>query len=341
MSSLLPPEFPFDSPTLVRRTMNITTNPEWGKKPHERTIKELIEFGVIILDKPPNMTSHEVTAWVAKILNASSAAHGGTLDPKVTGVLPIALGRATPIAGLWLKSNKEYIGVMKLHEDIETEEILRVFKEFTGRIFQRPPLRSAVKRRTRIRTIYELELLERESRNILFRVHCQAGTYIRKLCVDIGDALGVGAHMIDLRRTRSGLFKEEYAIIMQQLVDAYFEWKKYDNEEPLRRIIHPAEVGILHLRRIIISDKAIGAITYGAQLYAPGVLAFDYDIVAGETVALLSVKGELVGLAKTDVSGSDLAKMSRGQVTKKIRVLMPRDIYPPYWKGTFKRTKNA
>ncbi len=338
---ILPKDYPFEKETIVRKVMNIETNPEWGMDPRKRPIKDLLEFGVIILDKPPNMTSHEVTAWIAKILGCSAAAHGGTLDPKVTGVLPIALGRATPIGGLWLKSDKEYIGVMRLHGDVDKERIVKVFREFRGAIFQRPPLRSAVKRRTRIRKIYDLELIEMDGRDVLFRVKCQAGTYIRKLCVDIGDVLGVGAHMIDLRRISSGIFREENAVIMQEIVDGYKLWKDYDDESELRRIILPAEVGVMHLKRIIISDKAVGAITYGAQLYAPGVVAYDYDIVAGETVSLLSIKGELIAIAEVDVSGTDLAKMTRGRVTRKIRVLMPKDIYPPYWKGSFRETKKS
>ena len=339
MSGLLPSGYPFDRKTIVRKVLNIQTNPEWGCDPRRRTIEELLEFGVIILDKPPNMTSHEVTAWLAKILNVSSAAHGGTLDPKVTGVLPIALGRATPIGGLWLKSDKEYVCVMRLHGDVGEEELRRVFREFTGAIFQRPPLRSAVKRRTRIRKIHSLELLEIDGRDVLIRIKCQAGTYIRKLCVDIGDVLGVGAHMIDLRRIRSGIFDEDYSVTMQDIVDGLELWRRTGDDSVLREIIHPAEVGVLHLKRIIISDKAIGAVTYGAQLYAPGIMAFDYDIVAGETVCLLSVKGELVGLAEVEVSGPDIGKMTRGKVTRKIRVLMPKGVYPPFWKGEYKKVK--
>jgi len=339
MTSLLPRDYPFERETIVRKVLKIETNPEWGCDPRSRPIEDLIEFGVIILDKPPNMTSHEITAWIAKILKTSAAAHGGTLDPKVTGVLPIALGRATPIGGIWLKSDKEYVGVMRLHGEVSKEEILKVFREFRGAIFQRPPLRSAVKRRTRIRKIYNLELLEIDGRDVLFRVKCQAGTYIRKLCVDIGDVLGVGAHMIDLRRISSGIFNEEHSVIMQQIVDSIELWRKTGDDSELRKVVHPAEVGVLHLKRIIISDKAIGAITYGAQLYAPGIVAFDYDIVAGETISLLSAKGELVGLAEVEVSGPDIAKMTRGKVTKRIRVLMPKDVYPPFWKGEFKKLK--
>jgi len=183
--SMLPENFPFDDPTLIYKVTpeEIETNPKWGTTPTNRTVSELLNFGVINLDKPPNLTSHEVSAYISKILNVEKVAHGGTLDPGVTGVLPIALGKATPIARTWLTSDKEYVVVMRLHGDIELNRILEVFREFTGPIYQRPPIRSAVARRTRIRKIYEIKFLEMKDKDVLFKVKCQAGTYIRKLCV--------------------------------------------------------------------------------------------------------------------------------------------------------------
>lgn len=341
LSKLLPDEYPLEKETLVRRVSKIETNPEWGQNPRNRAVQDLLRFGIIILDKPPNVTSHEVAAWASKILEIEPVGHGGTLDPKVSGVLPLALGKATPLAAYWLRSDKEYVCVMRLHREVPDEEIINVLREFTGDIYQRPPIRSAVKRRTRIRRIHEIEMLERDGRDVLLRIQCQAGTYIRKLCVDIGDALGVGAHMIDLRRIRSGMFSEEYAVMMQEVVDAYLLWKSTGDDSELRRVVLPMEVGALHMKRIIISDNAVGAITHGAQLYAPGIVAFDYDIKAGDVVALLTCKGELVAIAEVEVSGEDLLKMRSGQVTKKMRVLMPQGLYPPLWKKKFKDTKLA
>ncbi|MCR8463363.1 MAG: RNA-guided pseudouridylation complex pseudouridine synthase subunit Cbf5 [Candidatus Korarchaeota archaeon] len=336
LDKLLPSEYPWEKETLVRKVLKVETNPDWGCDPRKRKIQDLLYFGLIILDKPPNITSHEAAAWVSKILGVEPVGHGGTLDPKVSGVLPLALGKATPLATYWLKSDKEYICVMRLHREVPEEDILRILREFTGEIYQRPPIRSAVKRRTRIRKIYDIEFLERDDRDVLLRIKCQAGTYIRKLCVDIGDALGVGAHMIDLRRIRSGVFSEEYSVMMQEIMDAYILWKETGDDSELRRVILPIEVGALHMKRIIISDNTVGAITYGAQLYAPGVVAFDYDIKAGDAVALFTCKGELVAIAEVEVSGEDLLKMRSGQVTRKMRVIMPRGIYPPFWKGKFK-----
>ena len=105
-------------------------------------------------------------------------------------------------------SGKEYICVMKLHGDSNEGQIKQVLSEFEDEIYQRPPLRSSVKRQLRTRRIYYIDYIETDGRNVLFKVACEAGTYIRKLCFDIGEILGVGAHMQELRRTRSGSFTE-------------------------------------------------------------------------------------------------------------------------------------
>ncbi|UCF08899.1 MAG: RNA-guided pseudouridylation complex pseudouridine synthase subunit Cbf5, partial [Thermoplasmata archaeon] len=170
------------------------TSSKFGTPPGERGISELIESGVVLLDKPAGPTSHQVSAWVRDILQIKKAGHGGTLDPHVTGLLPVALGRATNALRSLLVGGKEYVGIMRLHGDVPKSRIQDVFSEFTGKIYQFPPLRSAVKRELRIREIYYLEPLEFDKRLVLFRVGCEAGTYIRTLCRDMGDALGTGAN---------------------------------------------------------------------------------------------------------------------------------------------------
>ncbi|MHA1617102.1 MAG: RNA-guided pseudouridylation complex pseudouridine synthase subunit Cbf5 [Candidatus Njordarchaeales archaeon] len=330
----LPKDFPFENDeSLIYKTEKIETNPNWGHWPDKRPIEEHIRFGVINLDKPPNLTSHEVSAYIAKLLSLNKVAHGGTLDPGVSGILPIALERATPIARTWLPSDKIYVVAMRLHKQVDEEKVKKVLKEFEGPIYQRPPLRSAVVRRTRIRRIYKIDYLEMLERDVLFIVHCQAGTYMRKLCTDIGDVLGVGAHMIDLRRLKSGPFYEDDTLrTLQDLVDAWTLFKEEGNETALRDVILPAEVGILHLPRIIINDGAVGALTYGAQLYVPGIVAFSSNIKKGDLVAILTVKGELVGLARVILDAEEIKRKEKGQVTDDTRILMPRNLYPPMWK---------
>jgi H/ACA ribonucleoprotein complex subunit 4 len=170
-----------------------TTDPKYGHQPSERPATEFIQYGTINLDKPAGPTSHEVAAWVKKIMHVCAIGHGGTLDPKED---------STKVVQAFLYSGKEYICVMKLHADSNEEEIKRVLGEFEDEIYQRPPLRSSVKRQLRTRRIYFIDYMEYSGRNVLFKVGCEAGTYIRKLCFDIGEILGVGAHMQELRRTR-------------------------------------------------------------------------------------------------------------------------------------------
>jgi len=329
----LPKGFPFDQKNLIYKTEDTNTNPEWGWSPNSRPIRELLNFSVINLDKPPNMTSHEVSAAISKILNVDKVAHGGTLDPGVSGILPIALNRATPLARIMLQSDKEYVIVMRLHKQVDYEKLVKVIKLFEGEIYQRPPIRSAVVRKTRIRKIYAIEILDVDGRDVLLRVSCQAGTYMRKLCTDIGDILGVGAHMIDLRRIRSGIFTEDDTLCrMQDLVDAWELYKEKGEEKYLRKYVLPAEVAALSLPRIIVNDGAVGALTYGAQLYVPGIVAFSNNIKPGDLVAIFTIKGELVALARSIMSSQEIKDNEKGQVTDDTRIVMPRNLYPPMWK---------
>ncbi len=329
----LPKNFPFDRNDLIYKTEKYETNEQWGFFPNNRPIDQHLEFAVINLDKPPNLTSHEVSAYISKLLGIKKVAHGGTLDPGVSGVLPIALQRATPLTRILLRSDKEYVIVMRLHKKVSYDTLLAVVNQFKGRIYQRPPIRSAVVRKTRIRTIYDIEVLEVDNRDVLLRVHCEAGTYMRKLCTDIGDILGVGAHMIDLRRTKSGVFHEDDTLCtMQDLIDAWVIYRDEKDESLLRRYILPAEVAIINMPRIIVNDGAVGALTYGAQLYVPGIVAFSPNIKEGDLVALLTIKGELIALAKSIMSSKQIELAEKGQVTGDTRVLMPRDVYPAIWK---------
>ena len=193
---------------------------EWGTRPEERSIAERIRLGVAIVDKPGGPTSHQVSAWVRDMFGVPKAGHSGTLDPRVTGVLPVALADATRAVEAVLEGDKEYVGVMQLHQDVDERRVRSMMARFVGEIYQIPPIRSAVKREQRTRHVYDLEPLEVDGRNVLFRVRCESGTYIRTLCADIGDALGVGANMVDLRRTRAATFGEADAHPLNAFRDA-------------------------------------------------------------------------------------------------------------------------
>ncbi len=326
----------FTAPWELKRALLVKaeeeTNPSYGCKPLERPAKEYIKFGVINLDKPAGPGSHEVTAWVKRLLGLVHAGHGGTLDPKVTGVLPITLEEATKIVQALLLSGKEYVCVMRMHREAPEDRIKSVLEEFTGVIYQRPPIRASVKRRLRTRKIYYLNLLEINNRDVLFQVGCEAGTYIRKLCFDIGEVLGVGAHMQELRRTRSGPFTEDSNMVTLHDV-AYFQdlWQQTKDETVLRRFIQPMETVLNPVPKIVVRDSAVDAICHGANLAAPGVLAVDSEIQPKDSVAIMTQKGEAVALAQALVTTEVMLQSNRGLVAKTMRVLMARSVYPKMW----------
>ncbi len=309
------------------------TSPDYGVLPYERPIKEHIVNGVLNLDKPPGPTSHEVVAWVKKMFGLSRAGHGGTLDPKVTGVLPVGLENSTKVIGNVIHTVKEYIMVVQLHREVDRDKLEKIVEYFKGTIYQRPPLRSSVKRNIRKRTIHEIELLEYNGRYALVRVLCQAGTYMRKLAHDIGLLLGVGAHMRELRRTRTGPFHEGWMLVkMQEVSEALYLWREKGDERLLRRIILPVEAAIAHIPKIMIRDTAVDAIAHGANLAVPGIARLTRDVKRGDKVAILSLKGELVALGEALKNAEEIASMEKGIVVKIRRVYMKPGVYPAVWR---------
>jgi H/ACA ribonucleoprotein complex subunit 4 len=326
-------------PGEVKRELLIKVESEpkgYGKDPYKRTIPELLDKGVINLDKPYGPTSHEVTAWVKNILHIKRAGHSGTLDPHVTGVLPIMLGDATRLVRVLLLSGKEYVCVMRLHADVPESRVREVLGEFTGTIYQRPPLVSAVKRQLRKRSIYYIDLLEISGRDVLFRVGCEAGTYIRKLCHDIGEALCVGAHMYELRRTKSGPFGEDDTLItLQDLTDAYYYYTQGD-EAPLRKILLPMESALGNMPKLVVKDSAVGALAEGAPLFVQGICKVDTGIKPGDAVAVFTLKGEAVSIGTSRMSTDELMAAKEGQAMDTVRVVMEPGIYPSEWKKKLK-----
>ncbi|WP_414469310.1 RNA-guided pseudouridylation complex pseudouridine synthase subunit Cbf5 [Methanobacterium sp. ACI-7] len=308
------------------------TNPEYGSFPDERPIEDHINQGIINLDKPSGPTSHEVDSWVKRILNAEKTGHGGTLDPKVTGVLPVGVNHATRVIQMLLGADKEYVCVMRLHEEIPKKRIRDILKEFQGKIFQTPPLKSAVKRELRVRKVYYVNILEIDGQDVLFKIGCEGGTYIRKYCHDVGEALGIGAHMAELRRTRSGPFTEENLITLQDLTDAYVIWKEEGDESFLRDCIRPMESAVEHLPKIIVRDSAVDALCHGADLAAGGIISIEEGIKKGDTVAVMTLKGELIAAGESLKTSIEIYKANKGIVIDINKVFMVPDTYPKMWK---------
>ena len=309
-----------------------TTDPKYGGDPSSRSVEELLEKGCIVLDKPRGPTSHQVVHWVKNILGIDRAGHMGTLDPNTTGVLPIALGSAVRVLEATLSEGKEYIAIMRVHREVDEKTLARIAGEFTGEIYQMVPVRSAVKRGLRTRRIHYLKIIEKNNRDILMVVGCQSGTYIRTLIHDMGEVLGVGANMAELRRTRSGHMKEDRCVTLHDLRDAWVIYKDEGDDVPLREVIRPYELLLEHMPRIIVKDTAVDAICHGAPLASPGVVAVDRNVRKGGIVSILSIKGEIIALAKMSANLKEVLRSNRGEVARPDRVLMAPGTYPSMWK---------
>lgn len=309
------------------------TDPAYGTAYDKRSMEQLLKYGIILLDKPPGPTSHETVAWTKRILNLPKVGHSGTLDPQVSGVLPLGLGEATKALGVLLYGPKEYHAVCRFHTLPTKERLDEVLSEFTGKIYQRPPQRSSVRRRTRTRTIHSIKLLEQKERLALLRITCESGTYIRKLLYDMGEILGPGATMIELRRTMVNQFTEQNNLItLHHLSDAYDTWKENGDSALLRSMIYPVEVALSKLKSIVIRDSAVDALCHGAQLAVPGILQMSPELNRKEMVAVYTQKGEAVALAECVMTESEIKDATKGHCFETRRIIMAPDTYPRRWR---------
>ncbi|XP_031262975.1 H/ACA ribonucleoprotein complex subunit 4-like [Pistacia vera] len=336
-----PPEDTSQWPILLKnydrlnvRTGHYTPIPA-GYSPLKRPLTEYLRYGVLNLDKPANPSSHEVVAWIKRLLRVEKTGHSGTLDPKVTGNLIVCLDRATRLVKSQQGAGKEYICVARLHNKVpDVAKVAKALETLTGAVFQRPPLISAVKRQLRIRTIYESKLLEYDPDRhlVVFWISCEAGTYVRTMCVHLGLILGVGGHMQELRRVRSGIMGEnDNMVTMHDVMDAQWVYDNYRDESYLRRVVMPLEVLLTSYKRLVVKDSAVNAICYGAKLMIPGLLRFENDIEVGEEIVLMTTKGEAIALGIAEMTTAVMATCDHGAVAKIRRVVMDRDTYPRKW----------
>ena len=331
---------PEDWPLLLKNyhQMNVRSSHftplEGGWSPLRRPLKQHINYGMINLDKPSNPSSHEVVSWIKRILKCEKTGHAGTLDPKVTGALIICTNRATRLVKSQQNAGKTYMAVLRLHDTVGKKQVVGSLERLAGPLFQRPPLIAAVKRQLRVRTIYHNNLIEYDKQRHLavFECHCEAGTYIRTLCVHLGLMLGVGGHMEELRRIKTGILSEDdHLSTMHDVMDAQYLFEKEKDESYLRRVILPCEYLLCNYKRIVIKDSAINAVCYGAKLMVPGLARFDNGIEKGAQIILMTMKGEAVALAFAEMTTSEMSTVDHGIVARIKRVIMDRDTYPRRW----------
>jgi H/ACA ribonucleoprotein complex subunit 4 len=300
----------------------------YGTNPNERPTAELLVNSIICVNKPKGPTSHQVSSFVQKILGIEKSGHSGTLDPNVTGVLPVAIGKATRIVQALLPAGKEYVCLMHMHAALPEETVKQGIAKFVGKIKQLPPIKSAIKRQLRYRRIYYIDILEIDSQEVLFVVGCQAGTYIRKLCHDIGQELGCGAHMAELIRTKAGPFKIKEAYTLQDLTDAFHYYKTQGKDAFLRKILLPIEKGVEHLGKIFVLDSSVDTICHGANLAVPGIAKVESGIQVDDMVALMTLKDELIAVGKARMISKEMINKNSGTAASLEAVFMMLGTYP-------------
>jgi len=336
-NDVLPPE---DWPLLLKNyhKMNVRSSHftplDGGWSPLRRPLKQHLNYGMINLDKPSNPSSHEVVSWIKRILKCEKTGHAGTLDPKVTGALIICTNRATRLVKSQQNAGKTYMAVLRLHDTVGKKAVNAGLEKLVGPLFQRPPLIAAVKRQLRVRNIYSNTLIEYDKQRHLavFECHCEAGTYIRTLCVHMGLLLGVGGHMEELRRIKTGIITEDdHLSTMHDILDAQYLYEKEKDETYLRRVVLPCEYLLCNYKRVVVKDSAINAVCYGAKLMIPGLARYDDGIEKDQLIVLMSMKGEAVALAFAEMTTSQMASVDHGIVARIKRVIMDRDTYPRRW----------
>lgn len=306
------------------------TDPEFGSIPEERSIEELMDKGILLVDKPFGPQSNQVSTWIKKELGLKKTGHFGTLDPNATGVLPIGINKGTRASKAMSKADKEYVFEAELKEEKDEDEVREALNSFEGTNTQTPPEKSAVKREEREREVYEIELLEVQENSVLGRVKCESGFYVRVLITQLGEKLGTEAEMDELRRTEQAGITEEETNTLQDIVDAYHYYTEGD-EEPLRQVLHPIEKAIGHLRKVAIKDSAVNAVANGSNLGAVGISKFQDGIKEGDRVAITTLKGELVALATAQMTSEQLYE-EKGEAAVLENVYMDPDTYPKRWK---------
>jgi len=304
------------------------TDRDYGQDPNKRSVEELINYGIVNLNKSSGPTSHQISDYVQRILNINKSGHSGTLDPGVTGVLPIALGKATRIVQTLLNAGKEYVCLMYIHKPVSEKDIYKIVEKFSGKIKQLPPIKSAIKRRLRTREIYYLNILEIEGQEVLFQIGCEAGTYIRKIVHDFGQELGTGAHMQQLVRTKAGPFTDKDWHSLHDLKDAY-EFYKEGDENELRKIILSIEKAVSHLPKIWVLDSTVDTICHGAYLSIPGISRLN-NFQGNETIAVMTLKDELVALGTSAMNSDEIMKKEKGLAVRTTKVFMDRNVYKKF-----------
>lgn len=307
------------------------TNNAIGGHPDSRTVEQRLASGFILLDKPAGPTSHQVASWVRDLFGLERLGHGGTLDPFATGVLPLLAGKSMKVTKKVLTHKKTYIAIFRCAEEPDADALASAMKRLTGRVYNVPPEISAVKVQVRTRKISTFDMIERNGKDFLTRIECEAGTYVRTMARDLGLMLGYKVELKELRREKSGRFELSKCVTLQEVADAYWLWKECDKPDALLKMIQPVEKLVLDMPAAHVKDSAAAAIAHGAPLLRPGIVDIDDKITSGKELAIFTLKEELVGIVKLTVDTNQLPNMDSGEVARPSMVLLEQDLYPRRW----------
>ncbi len=298
----------------------------------DEPVRKRIGAGAFVLiDKPRGPSSHQVTAWVRDLLGVERAGHAGTLDPNVSGLLWIGVGPGLKLLPMLLEFPKHYVGVLEFHGEVGPPQLARVLAEFTGPIYQTPPVRSAVRRERRVRRIHRLAVIERRGPTVLFDVRADSGTYVRTLAVDVGDALGVGAHLVELRRVGTGPFEEKDAVSLAQLADARALADQGDGAR-LLRLLHPISEVWKEFPQVVLRAGAAGAVAHGANLARGGIASISRPFSRGARVALIDASGSLIATGTALYDSAQAEDVEKGWVIDSDRVFADPRLYRLGWR---------
>ena len=310
-----------------------STNPAIGGIPDDRDVEERLASGFILLDKPAGPTSHQLASWARDLFGLERLGHGGTLDPFATGVLPLMAGKTMKLTKKILTHKKTYICVFRFASVPDETQLKKVMKQLTGRVYNVPPEVSAVKVQVRTRKIFTFEKIEMKGNDMIARVYCEAGTYIRTMARDLGLFLDMKVQLKELRRENTGVFKLEDCITMQDLADAVWLWKEHNQPEALLRVIHPIEKLLLDLPTATVKDSAAAALAHGAPLLRPGLVNISAGVKSGKEVVIQTLKGEAVGIVSLTLGTDEIAAINEGEVARPSMVLLDEGLYPRRWKS--------
>jgi len=312
------------------------TNQSFGSTPSQRPLEELMECGVILIDKPSGPSSHQLAAWARSLLGIKRIGHGGTLDPFATGLLTLLCGRATKITGEILKKPKSYVAVLRFKNPILKGDLSDLVNKMQGDVYNVPPKESAVKIQVRSRKISKTELIQSEEgdRVHLVSIDCEAGTYIRTLVRDLGLLTGNDCELLELHRSMTGSLDDQMACTMQQLADAVFLWREHDDPRGIKRLLSPVEAVLGEIPNLVIKDGAVAALSHGAPLARPGLVSVPKGLIAGSRILISSLKGEAVAIAELTVGADSIPAMKSGQIATPRTVIMQPGAYPQTWSKT-------